>query len=231
MRPEQIALFREQGYLHLRGALRKEVVQPVKVQVLNELKRLKIWSTGRVLSNRMKGVPAFQQITKLGQLIKYPGLKDRLISQDLSSTMSRLAGASLIPEQDAQLLISLPKQGDWTLDSLNWHRDISQSELAQIPGVQAFVLIDDLSPRGGATLALAGSHRLKGRPQGKQSINRIVSNRSGPSMTVGDVDLSILEMAGQAGDVYLMDMRLIHTPSINSARNVRMMATIRYLTT
>jgi hypothetical protein len=35
-------------------------------------------------------------------------------------------------------------------------------------------------------------------------------------------------MSGRAGDVYLMDMRLLHTPSINSTNKVRMMATVRY---
>ena len=40
--------------------------------------------------------------------------------------------------------------------------------------------------------------------------------------------LSIIEMSGKAGDVYLMDMRLLHTPSINATKNIRMMATARF---
>ena len=47
--------------------------------------------------------------------------------------------ARLAPEPDAQLLISLPNQGEWTLEGLNWHRDISSSKLGRFPGVQAFV--------------------------------------------------------------------------------------------
>lgn len=220
--PEQASFFRDQGYLLLRCALKKQIVQPVKTHVLNELKRLKIWSGDRTLSDRIKGVPPFKQVTTLGQLINYPGLKYRLMSQSLVSAMHRLAGVSLVPEQEAQLLLSLPNQGDWTLEGLSWHRDISQSRLGQFPGIQAFILIDDVLPHGGATLALAASHRITGKSQGKQN------DDIARAMKVGDIDLSILEMAGKAGDVYLMDMRVIHTPSINSTQHVRMMATIRY---
>lgn len=231
MTSEQDILFREQGYLYLQGALGKEVVQPVKAYVLNELKRLKIWSTGRALSGRLKDVPVFQQVGKLGQLIRYPGLTDRLVSRELHSFMRQLAGVTLASGQDAQLLISLPHQSEWTLQGLNWHRDISHLKTARIPGVQAFVLIDDLAPRGGATLALAGSHRLKNPSQGRQSMEELIHNDADHRVTVDGIELSILEMAGRAGDVYLMDMRVLHTPSINSTKNVRMMATIRYFTT
>ncbi len=41
--------------------------------------------------------------------------------------------------------------------------------------------------------------------------------------------VSIMEMSGRAGDVFLMDMRLLHTPSVNSTKRMRMMATSRCL--
>jgi ectoine hydroxylase-related dioxygenase (phytanoyl-CoA dioxygenase family) len=44
-----------------------------------------------------------------------------------------------------------------------------------------------------------------------------------------ELGIAIVEMPGRAGDVYLMDMRLLHTPSINATKNVRMMATTRFL--
>lgn len=228
MTPDQETLFREQGYLYLPGALGKEIVQPVKVHVLHELKRLGIWSTGRSLSGGIKKIPAFQQVTKLGRLICYSGLKEKLVSRNLHSLMCRLAGATLSSGQDAQLLISLPHQGDWTLQGLNWHRDVSDLKATRIPGVQAFVLIDELSPHGGATLALAGSHRLKNPSQSRQGMEKLIHSGAGRPVSVDGVELSVLEMAGRAGDVYLMDMRVLHTPSINSTKNVRMMATIRY---
>lgn len=203
----------------LQQAVKEQIVKSVKVHVLQELKRQKIWSGGRTLSSRMKGMPPFQKITTLGQSINYPALKDKLLSQSLVFTMQELAGARLVPEQDANLLLSLPNQGEWTLEGLNWHRDISQPA-GRLPGIQAFILIDDVLPNGGATLALSGSHRITNYRRLNPTAHRDVS--------VDGKCFSILEMSGRAGDVYLMDMRLIHTPSINATKNVRMMATIRY---
>jgi hypothetical protein len=62
--------------------------------------------------------------------------------------------------------------------------------LADIPGVQAFVLIDDLLPKGGTTLALAGSHQLKGQP----CINDNSGAGSTDSMMImGNLELPVLE--------------------------------------
>ena len=227
MTTEQEKAFREKGCIYIPGALEKNVVQPVKDHVLKELKRLNIWSTGRVLSQKLKGVPVFQQTGKLGQLINYPDLNEKLFSQELYSDMCILAGASL-QAQPGQLLISLPHQVAWTLEGLNWHRDISKSPLRGIPGVQVFVLLDTVAVNGGATLALVGSHRLKNQSQAKEGISVLTSHGVNHSVNIGGVELSIMEMSGRPGDVYLMDMRVLHTPSINATRNVLLMATARY---
>jgi Protein involved in biosynthesis of mitomycin antibiotics/polyketide fumonisin len=226
--PKQKTSFLESGWLYMPGALAKSVVHPVKAHVQDELKRLNVWSTGRALSRKFKDVPIFQQTGKLGQLINYPNLNKRLISAELYSDMCQLAGTPL-SGQEGQLLISLPHQVDWSLSGLNWHRDISKSQLSGIPGVQAFVLLDDLSAKGGATLAVAGSHRIKSQSQAKQVISRLTGDQVCGSVNVDGIELSLIEMAGRAGDVYLMDMRLLHTPSINATKNVRMVATARYL--
>ncbi|MGM8226614.1 phytanoyl-CoA dioxygenase family protein [Cellvibrio sp. ARAG 10.3] len=227
MTTEQEKAFREKGCIYIPGALEKNVVQPVKDHVLKELKGLNIWSTGRVLSQKLKGVPVFQQTGKLGQLISYPGLNEKLVSQELYSDMCILAGASL-QAQTGQLLISLPHQIAWTLEGLNWHRDISKSPLRGIPGVQVFVLLDTVAVNGGATLALVGSHKLKNQSQTKEVISVLTSHSANHSVNIGGIELSIMEMLGRPGDVYLMDMRVLHTPSINATRNVRLMATARY---
>lgn len=227
MTPERHAFFNQQGYLHLQGALGKELVEPVKTHVLHELKRLQLWSNGRSLSSRLKGVPVFQQIGKIGQLIHYSGLAERLLTPGLSALMRQLAGVALAPPQDAQLLITLPQRSEWTLAGLNWHRDISQTRMASIPGIQAFVLLDHLAPHGGATLALAGSHRLRTPGLGMQGLDKLISTSGGRPFVAGGHELSLLEMTGRAGDVFLMDMRLIHTPSINASKALRLMATMR----
>lgn len=230
MTREQELTFREQGYLYLPNAFGEALVQPIRTHLVNELKRHKIWSSSRILSNRLKDIPIFQQVGKIDQLIDYPGLKDRLVPSSLSALMTRLAGGPLTVGPEAQLLISLPHQADWSLNNLNWHRDISSSKLALIPGIQVFALLDELLPQGGATLALAGAHRLKSPAQGKQVIDRLTATGAESLVVVDGIELSLLEMSGRAGDVYLMDMRFLHTPSINATKNVRIMATVRCFT-
>ena len=227
MTPEQRSFFRERGYLSLRGALAKSQVRPIKEYVLDELKRLRIWSSGKTMSASIKEMPAFQQTTKLSGLIKRHDLQSKLITQDALSAITSLAEAKVVPGQ-SQLLISLPNQGDWALDGLNWHTDISSSVPHHIPGIQAFVLIDDVKPHGGATLALAGSHLLASHG-GSSRVREVLRKQGELERELRSSNLSILEMSGQAGDMYLMDMRMLHTPSINATKNVRIMATVRFM--
>ncbi|MGV3527217.1 MAG: phytanoyl-CoA dioxygenase family protein [Candidatus Sericytochromatia bacterium] len=229
MTPEQATLFREQGYLYLPGALPPEAVRPVKNHVLNGLKQHKIWAGGRSLSPRLKDVPMFQQVGKINQLIPSAGLAERLVPPALLALINRLAGGPLSGGQDAQLLISLPQQGEWRLEGLNWHRDIGKPKQDVLPGIQVFALLDQLLPHGGATLALAGSHRFKNPAQAQQGLENLIQTGAQQWVTEG-IPLSLLEMTGRAGDVYLMDMRLLHTPSINATPYLRMMATVRYFT-
>ena len=226
MMPEQRTEFETRGCLYLAGALPKKVVQPIKTRILSDLKQLNIWSSGRTPSQRLKGVPIFQQTDKLGQWISYPDLHRTLMSASLSSAMEQLVQRPLAPAQSAPLLISLPHKDDWTLTGLNWHRDIAQSQTRSIPGIQAFVLLDDVPVHGGATLALAGSHRLNNPTTAKQRLEEL---SGGGAISVEGCELSLVEMFGRAGDVYLMDMRVLHTPSINASKKPRLMATMRRL--
>lgn len=225
MTSEQEKIFHDTGCLHIPGALTKNLVAPVKAYILNELKRQDIWASGRNLSQKIKAIPVFQQTTTLGQLITYPDLNKKLISQTILTTMIKLVGKSLLA-QESQLLISLPHPMDWTLENLNWHRDVAISIPDSIPGIQVFFLLDDVVMKGGATLAVAGSHRIKNQSLLKETVAALAKGNA-EGMQEG-VKLSILEMAGKAGDIYLMDMRLLHTPSINASRNPRLMATTRY---
>ena len=227
MTPDQKAFFRERGYLPLKGALTKKQLAPVRDYVLQELKRLKIWSSGKTLSASLKKAPAFQQVAKLSGMIKQNDLHTKVITKDTLSAIRSLTERNLSPAQN-QFLISLPKQGDWSLNGLNWHTDIS-SDGRRIPGIQAFVLIDDVRPHGGATLALTGSHLLAGQKEQNSRVRQMLRRQGDLESELRSLNLSIVEMSGQAGDIYLMDMRLLHTPSINATNKPRLMATVRYL--
>jgi ectoine hydroxylase-related dioxygenase (phytanoyl-CoA dioxygenase family) len=227
MTPEQRSFFRDNGYLFLRGAHTEKNVAPIKAFILSELKRLKIWSSGKMLSSSLRDIPAFQQITKLSQLIKHEDLQAHIVTEPLRLAIHLLAEVELTPAQSAQLLISLPNQGDWRINGLSWHVDISSPSPARMPGIQVFTLIDDVKPRGGATLALARSHLLETEERSRR-VREILRSSADIEGDLSEHKLSIVEMSGRAGDVCLMDMRLLHTPSMNSTKHIRMMATARY---
>ena len=225
MTPDQRSAFRESGYVLLRGALHRNQVEPIRRHVVDELKRLKIWASGKTLSASIKKAPAFQQIAKLSRLLQQDRLDARVSNDDTISAIASLAETRLVAAQ-SKLLVSLPNQGAWTLNGLSWHIDISPTGHEHVPGIQAFILIDDVRPRGGATLALAGSHCLAGQPS--KRVREILRTSGDLQNELRRYDLSVVEMSGHAGDVYLMDMRLLHTPSINSTNKLRIMATVRY---
>lgn len=221
MNRTQYTLFAENGHLHLKGALPKAQVKPIAKYVMDELERLKVQSSG------LKEMPAFQQIGKLSTLIKRDDLEARLITPELRSMIGAVGGSDLRCGP-GQFLVSLPQQGEWSLRGLNWHVDISSPDPSRPAGVQAFILLEDVVPQGGGTLVLAGSHKRATSKDLGQRIRMILREGSDPRKPLAELGLSIVELAGKAGDVHLMDMRLLHTPALNASKQLRLMATIRY---
>lgn len=225
--PAQTDLFNIQGCLRLEGFHPGKLLASIRQKVLDDLKRA---SGGKGLPKSLQGLPVFQQIGKLSALAKVPGLHEALETSELIDCVTRLAGRAPSSIQDTQLLLSPPNQGSWTLERLNWHVDVTADPPDRLPGIQAFFLLDDLARQGGATLALAGSHRVHAQPTGVASTTSLRALLKTPvnlEQTLQAMGITIVEMSGRAGDVYLMDMRLLHTPSINTTRNMRMMATTR----
>src|SRR5688572_2271995 len=105
MTPEQKTHFKRQGYLLFKNALSHQQLRPIKEHVFEELKRLKIWSSGKTLSSSVKELPMFQQTAKLGQLIKCPNLQEKIVTPELQAAMDALAQTKLALARDAQFLI------------------------------------------------------------------------------------------------------------------------------
>lgn len=233
MQPAQVDHFRAHGYVRLAGFHARKRLTPVRQQLLDELRRLRIWAAGKSLSSAWKGMPAFQQISKLSTAVKVSGLQQALMTPELLAEVAELAGlAGRAPSanQGTQLLLSLPRQGAWTLQGLNWHVDVRADPPQKLPGVQAFVLIDDVVPQGGATLILAGSQHVGALPdQHAQALRDTLKTSTDLPADLRGLGIEIVEMSGSAGDVFLMDMRVLHTPSVNASNHLRMMATSRFL--
>lgn len=225
MTPDQRSAFRHSGYLRLEGALDRPRVDGLRRAILSELKKLGIGVSGKAIHNPLRSLPVFQQVVRLSGMVRVPDLHARIATPALCSAMTALAGTRLVSGNDAQLLLSPPRQGDWTMQGLNWHTDVSALPDGRLPGIQLFVLIDDVQPQGGGTMAIAGSHRV---PSIRDLRARLRHDGDIEPMLAAN-DLSLLEMTGRAGDAYLMDLRLLHTPTINASERPRMMATARYL--
>lgn len=228
MNGDQLAAFRADGIVALSGALRREQYEPVRAHVLQELRRLGITSGGKAKSSAIKQLPMFQQIGRLSQSIRYDGLREKLVRPELLQQMRKLAGHAALSAQDPQLLISPPHQGEWTLTGLNWHVDVAPPPDGRSPGVQMFALIDDVAPHGGGTLAVAGSQTMRrgGREYG-ELVEALRQGEAGMERLV-KAGCRLVEMSGKAGDVYLMDLRVLHSPSVNESAMPRLMATARY---
>ena len=191
-----------------------------------------------------------------------------MFAADALSAAKDLAGERLSankpPESGAaeafsrpQLLFTPPGARHWFVPNTIWHVDVPRLGEAGAPGVQIFILLDDIPPGGGATLVLAGSHRLlndrvrrsrdvkkslKRRPYFQHLMGPRPQDRDPSDGTHtdpdsarllnqpghdGDIPLQVVEMDGHAGDAYITDLRLLHTVAPNASPRPRLMATQR----
>jgi ectoine hydroxylase-related dioxygenase (phytanoyl-CoA dioxygenase family) len=219
--------FVEHGVLKLPAFHSRARLAAIRSSVLEQVKAT---FNGRGASKLFRSLPVFQQVTRLSSRVTVQGAQETLMTPELLEIVREVAGRPPSTIQSVQFLLSPPNQGVWTLNGMNWHVDVKSEAMDRLPGVQAFFLIDDVAPQGGATLALAGSHQLK--QAGAASLARLreaLKSQADLEGTLRAFGLEVLEMSGQAGDVYLMDMRTLHTPAVNASSRFRMMATCRCL--
>ena len=128
-----------------------------------------------------------------------------------------------------------------------WHVDIERLPEGGVTGVQFFTFLDTVEPGGGATVAVTGSHHLvndgtrmrfeavKAELARRPFFRDLFSRDARPEDTLGavgradGVDLDVVELVGQPGDVYVMDLRVLHSRSPNTRDTARMMVTQRFL--
>lgn len=118
--------------------------------------------------------------------------------------------------------------------------------------MQLFAFLDVVEARSGGTLVIAGSHHLLNearpiRPSKFGGLLRaepffsdlIASDADAEGLqcraelfhrtgAVGNVRLRIAEMTGLPGDVWLMDLRVLHAGAPNAGERPRVMLTFRY---
>ncbi|MEL6691971.1 MAG: phytanoyl-CoA dioxygenase family protein, partial [Pseudomonadota bacterium] len=149
--------------------------------------------------------------------------------------------------QARQILFSLPVSAGWSVPHDVWHVDVPRLGTPDLPGLQVFTFLETVAPQGGGTLIVAGSHRLannSGVTRSKDLKHKLgrelyfrtlfnserapISDLSETTGEVDGVDLEIIELTGEVGDVYLMDLRTLHTPAPNASDTARIMLTCRF---
>jgi hypothetical protein len=155
-------------------------------------------------------------------------------------------------EHWGSLLVSFPDSHErWDLPHQGWHLDAPVvRSLPDLYGVRLFTCLAKLSPEGGATLAVAGSPRVAAKFAGTGGVERLRSaelrtllidrhswfrDLCSPSgkvdrirefmnttSKVDDVEVRVVELTGEPGDIYLMHPVMLHAGSPNCAAAPRM---------
>ena len=236
------ATFNNSGYLKLEGVLNQQNASRMRDALLRICEREGFWKEGCWKTSGQ------QSISRLKRRLKKSGALGDFMTPDLHKATLQLMNGSSVQPMFAKnhLLFSLPR-GVGSNNDLDWHMDIPLLGDTSIPGIQLFTFIDSVGPREGGTVAVAGSHRLGKSQQANSKEFRIQLERteffgqlfssepSEPSHifdaegTVDGIELKVIEMCGEPGDVIFMDVRLWHTRFPNFSERSRMMLTQRFL--
>jgi hypothetical protein len=156
------------------------------------------------------------------------------------------------PERWGSLLVTFPEStARWDLPHKSWHLDFPAPARVQgLFAVRLFVCLAKLRPAGGGTLFLAGSHRLvqdladkgtaeklrsaeareglirnhpwvKGLCSFDQKVDR-VQQFVKEGAVINDVNVRVIEMTGEAGDVFMTHPLMLHAGSKNCAQSPRL---------
>ncbi len=250
MTHEQLDEFEERGVIKLPGLIARELVDRAADHATRVLERAGAMRDGAWLAERATDVSLRTRLTKrLKPLAKEPAFGD-LVTRDVVAMAHSLAGGvpltTLVGRP--QILFTPPDAETWTVPHKIWHLDFPRLGSAAPPGVQMFAMLRPLPPGGGGTLVVAGSHRLvndRGFVSSKEVKKALVREpwfaallRGGqpdrerfvrePGL-VGDVPVQVVEMHGEPGDVYMVDLRMLHTLAPNASDAPRLMITQRFV--
>lgn len=242
--PDQLAEFDREGLLRITGLLSAERVRRAREYVLERLAAVGLWRDGawRFGTSRQDNLKASRVISN-----KHPDIEALLNEPTLLAVVEALVdghGFDRVIFKRPQVLFSAPTAGAWRVPTA-WHVDGPRLASGRRPGVQLFTFLDTVETRGGGTLAVAGSHRLfnEGRVIRAKELRRLLlrepffrelyrhddhaslMDRAG---AVGDITLRVVEMTGEPGDAYMIDLRLLHAAAPNAAARPRIMATHRF---
>jgi Phytanoyl-CoA dioxygenase (PhyH) len=156
------------------------------------------------------------------------------------------------PERWASLLVTFPESREpWDVPHKSWHLDFAALRRLQgLFAVRIFVCLAKLRPTGGGTLFLAGSHRLVQDLADRKAAEKLRSAEAREGLirdypwvkglcsfdakvdrmqrfvragaAIGDVNVRVIEMTGEAGDVFMAHPLMLHVGSTNCTQDPRL---------
>jgi hypothetical protein len=165
------------------------------------------------------------------------------------------AGVWRTPSNWGQVLVTFPTGSAWDVPHRPWHLDHRYDQPPDVIwGVNVFLFVDVVEPRGGGTLVVRGSPRhvrrftqqvrpaIRTQKQWRTAFDANIpwfralsdpSDRDGRVerfLSVTDVDgvpTQVVELTGEPGDVVLCHPWLVHNGGPNAAARPRMMRASR----
>ncbi|MGC2494527.1 phytanoyl-CoA dioxygenase family protein [Candidatus Binatus sp.] len=147
------------------------------------------------------------------------------------------------PERWGSLLVTFPESTErWEVPCTNWHLDFPASQSPSGPaGVRIFTCLAKLPECGGGTVFVAGSHRLVEKAARAGEILRSADARMRliraypwvkalcsrdekadrvrrfmrEGTRIDGVEVRVVEMVGEPGDVVLVHPMMLHAPALN----------------
>lgn len=236
--------FRARGFMRVRGAFSGHEAAAMRAAVWRVLER----------SNIRERDPSTWSVERPTHL---QDLKGNRIFGVAWGPRTRAAISAILesaswpePKSWGGFFITFPGAGEWNVPWSAWHVDARYtSALAPPEGVKLHALMGEVEPRSGATVLVAGSHKLLHRwfekhpPQpGARGIDyrkslmshpyiRDLHEEAGADERIArfmeraeehnGIELQVVENIGAAGDVILVHPLLLHAASLNAGREPR----------
>jgi ectoine hydroxylase-related dioxygenase (phytanoyl-CoA dioxygenase family) len=246
--PDMLGQFEREGAIRLDALFPAPAIARAREAVLRQMEKLGLWRDGAWrLPDPRPQWPAMgiKPARDIGH--RHPETEALIEEPALLTAVDRLLEGQAfdrVTYPRPQLLVSLPNAQTWHLPD-GWHTDSPRLQSGRSPGVQLFTFLEPVEPQGGGTLVIAGSHRLlndRGVLKMKDITATLKSERffrrldvwqdgELPEGWVHGVPVRMIELTGNPGDAWLIDLRLLHSAAPNVSDRPRIMATHRFVRT
>ena len=251
--PNEHQTYTEWGLVLVKALIPPQVVDPIRELVMERLRRREFWgSEGWIAPTDADGRKRLNTtIKEISRNTK--SLRSILTDHVLDYARELVSGDEIeLSSPIAQFLFTAPRSyvlnhdgqwdGKWEVPRSIWHLDMPRSAAMGAPGPEMFTFMNKVEPKGGGTLVLAGSHRLlndveylssknvkkrlKRHTYFRELTGKGDDDRSRFMEEVGNIDgvpVKVVELTGDPGDVYFVDLRLLHSIGANTSDQPRMM--------